>query len=140
MLFRSNGRRAGLGYALAAGVVIIAQYLSLTEGRGAYLLFILAFYKTEGWPVRRKALLWLVLIPLSRYGLTWMVISEGLFTGRWLHMWCANALGPLLGAALTFCYNGKRGLTFPGDKYLWYIFYPAHLLVLGIARAVCFAG
>ena len=50
-------------------------------------------------------------------------------------MLCINALGPLLGVAFTFCYNGKRGPAFPGDKYLWYVFYPAHLLVLGLVSA-----
>ena len=127
-----NSRRAGLGYALAAGVVAAAQCLGLTEGGGSYILFILVFDLTRHWPVRRRALLWLVLIPLSRYRLTWMLLSEELFSWQWVHMWAINALGPLLGVALTFLYNGKKGRTFPGDKYLWYIFYPAHLLVLGL--------
>jgi len=134
-----NGKRSGLGYALAAGAVILAQYWDLTEGGGCYILFILAFYRTESWPVRKKTLLWLILMPLSRYRLTWMMVSEKLFTGRWLHMWFINATGPLLGVALTFAYNGKKGLTFPGDKYLWYVFYPAHLLVLGLIQAAILA-
>lgn len=130
-----NGKGAGLGYLLAAGVVISAQYLSLTEGNGAYILFILVFYMTEHWPVKKKALLWLLLMPLSRYRLIWMFFSEQLFTWRWLHMLCINAVGPLLGVACTFFYNGKKGPSFPGDKYLWYVFYPAHLLALGLLNA-----
>ena len=128
-------KRAGLGYVLAAGVVIAAEQFALAEGKGRYILFILVFYWTESWPLRKKALLWLFLMPLSRYGLVWMLFSEQLFTYRWLHMLCINALGPLLGVAFTFCYNGKRGPAFPGDKYLWYVFYPAHLLVLGLVSA-----
>lgn len=135
-----NGRRAGLGDLLAAGVVLAAQYLSWTEGKGAYVLFILVFFKTERWPVRRKALLWLVLMPLSRYRLIWMTVSEKLFTLRWLHALSINALGPLLGVAATFFYHGERGRAFPGDKYLWYVFYPAHLLALGVLRALCYGG
>lgn len=50
-------------------------------------------------------------------------------------MLCINAVGPLLGVAFTFFYNGKKGPSFPGDKYLWYVFYPAHLLVLGLVSA-----
>ena len=129
-----NEKRTGLGYLLAGGVVIAAQYLSLTEGNGAYILFILVFYRTESWSIPKKALLWLFLMPLSRYRLIWMFFSEQLFTWRWFHMLCINAAGPLLGVAFTFCYNGKKGLTFPGDKYLWYVFYPAHLLLLGLAQ------
>ena len=129
-----NGKRAGLGYVLAAGVIAAAQYLSLTEGNGSYILFILVFYWTESWSIPKKALLWLFLMPLSRYRLAWMLFSEQLFTWRWLHMLCINAVGPLLGVALTFFYNGKKGPTFPGDKYLWYVFYPAHLLALGLAQ------
>ncbi len=122
------------GYVLAAGVVIAAEHFALAEGKGRYILFILAFYLTDHWPVRKKALLWLFLMPLSRYRLIWMFFSEQ-FTWRWFHMLCINALGPLLGVAFTFCYNGKRGPSFPGDKYLWYVFYPAHLLVLGLVNA-----
>lgn len=129
-----NEKRDKLGYVLAAGVVIAAEHFALAEGKGKYILFILAFYLTEHWPIRKKALLWLFLMPLSRYGLIWEFFSEQLFTYRWFHMLCINAVGPLLGVAFTFFYNGKKGPSFSGDKYLWYVFYPAHLLLLGLAQ------
>ena len=129
-----NEKKAGLGYLLSAGVVIAAEHFALAEGKGRYILLILVFYLTEQWPARKKALLWLFLMPLSRYGLIWMFFSEQLFTYRWFHMLCVNAVGPLLGVAFTFSYNGKKGPAFPGDKYLWYVFYPAHLLLLGLAQ------
>ena len=71
-----NEKRAGLGYVLAAGVVIAAEHFALAEGKGRYILFILVFYLTEQWPARKKALLWLFLMPLVRYRLIWMFFSE----------------------------------------------------------------
>lgn len=129
-----NRKKAGLGYLLATTAVIAAELLDLAEGGGRYLLFILVFFLTGRWPLPQKFLLWLVLMPLSRYGLARLILTEGLLSWRWLHMWSVNALGPLLGVALTFRYNGKKGPSFPGGKYLWYIFYPAHLLILGLIR------
>ena len=43
-----------------------------------------------------------------------------------------NAFGPLQGVGLTFLYNGRKGPDLPGGKWLWYVAYPAHLLVLGL--------
>ena len=31
-------------------------------------------------------------------------------------------------------YNGKRGKKIPATKWLFYIFYPVHLIVVGIIR------
>ncbi len=64
-------------------------------------------------------------------------ILEGLATvvycvftsGTWLQMYA------LVGFALLFFYNGKRGR---GMKYFFYIFYPAHLLILAIMNILIF--
>ena len=33
-------------------------------------------------------------------------------------------------------YNGERGRRVPGTKWLFYIYYPAHLVIIGILRIV----
>lgn len=43
---------------------------------------------------------------------------------------------PLL---IQFCYNGEGGSKKPVHKWFFYVFYPAHLLMLGILRWVVFA-
>lgn len=115
-----------LGYAAAAAAVVLGEFLPM-EGGGRYILFILLFYGTEQWPIPRRALLWLLVLPLSRWHMAAM-----LFAGpRGLHTWCLNALGPFLGVALTFTYSGQPGRPLP--KWLWYLAYPLHLLILGLA-------
>lgn len=49
------------------------------------------------------------------------------------------ALGGIAGLALSglcviYCYSGQRGRSGPASKWFFYIFYPAHLLVLGVLR------
>ncbi|MCI8473782.1 MAG: hypothetical protein HFF07_00410 [Oscillospiraceae bacterium] len=125
-----NERRPRLGYLLAALAVILSWTLSPFEGGGRYILFILAFYLTEQWPTEKKALLWLFLYPASRWRLLYLHLTEGFR----LSMFLLNGLGPLLGVGLTLLYNGKKGTDRRGLKYLWYAFYPAHLLILGLIQ------
>lgn len=130
LMDRGNEKRPGLGYALAALVVVLAWHFTLFEGNGRYILFILVFYLSDKWPTGEKALLWLFLYPASRWRLFYLWLTEGFRLSNFL----LNGLGPLLGVGLTFFYNGKKGLDLPGGKYLWYILYPLHLLALGLLK------
>lgn len=123
-----NEKRPRLGYALAAAVVVLSWHFALFEGGGRYVLFILAFYLTDRWSVGKKALLWLSLYPSSRWKLLALCLAEGMRFSNF----ALNAFGPLLGVGLTFLYNGKKGPDRQGLNYLWYIFYPAHLFILGL--------
>lgn len=123
-----NKKRSRLGYALAALAVVLSWHFAPFEGGGRYILFILAFYLTDHWPVGKKALLWLFLYPSSRWKLLVLCLTEGFRLSNFF----LNGFGPLLGVGLTFFYNGKKGPSVPGGKWLWYVLYPAHLLVLGL--------
>ena len=123
---RCRALHPALGYAAAAAAVIAGELLPM-EGGGRYILFILLFYWTDHWPVPRRALLWLLVLPLAR----WRMAALLLAGPRGLRTWCLNVLGPFLGVALTFAYSGQPGRPLP--KWLWYAAYPLHLLLLGLA-------
>lgn len=123
-----NEKRPRLGYVLAAIAVALSWHFALFEGGGRYILFILAFYLTDHWQTGKKALLWLLLYPVSRWRLLILCLTEGMRFSNY----ALNAFGPLLGVGLTFFYNGKKGPALPGIKWLWYGAYPAHLLILGL--------
>lgn len=123
-----NEKRLGLGYLLAALSVALSWHFAVFEGNGRYVLFILAFSLTDHWPVGKRALLWLFLYPFSRWRLLYLYFTEGFH----LSMFFVNGFGPLLGVGLTLCYNGEKGPERKGLKYLWYIAYPAHLLLLAL--------
>lgn len=128
LMIWGNEKQPWLGYALAAIVVVLSWHFAVFEGNGRYILFILVFYLTEDWPMGKKALLWLFLYPASRWQLLYFHLTEGFR----LSMFLINGFGPLLGVALTFFYNGKKGPDRLGLNYFWYAFYPAHLLILGL--------
>lgn len=58
----------------------------------------------------------------------WGSILYGAMYGNWY-----NALATIIGSILILLYNGKKGADI---KYLFYVFYPAHILILGIINIV----
>ncbi len=128
-----NAKRSGLGWALALGVIALLELLHFPEGQGRYVLFILVFYLTEGLTRRKRALLWLLLYPASRWRLLLLCFTEG-FSAWSVRTFLLNGFGPLLGVALTLFYNGKKGPEGKGLKYLWYVAYPTHLLLLALVK------
>lgn len=55
----------------------------------------------------------------------WGVYFYGIQFGNWPHAWAAG----LGSAILILLYNGKKGIDL---KYFFYVFYPDHLLILGM--------
>ena len=126
------------------GTAFVAQ--SAGSGMGAY-----SFLAGRSW------LAVLVLIPTVLYALTFFRYRENprekwlTFSGITL-VCCVSMLGnePIwsglfqLGIFLVipliqYCYNGESGSKKPFHKWFFYVFYPLHLLVLGILRWVVFA-
>lgn len=57
-----------------------------------------------------------------------LLTSEPWYTGLWT---LGIFMVPLM---LRYCYNGKSGSKKPFHKWFFYVFYPAHLLILGILK------
>lgn len=75
----------------------------------------------------KKKWIWFGVISVAHFGVM------GLFQG--FNIWGIYQLGvfmvPLL---MQFCYNGQGGSRKPIHKWFFYIFYPLHLLVLGLLQ------
>lgn len=113
---------------------MLAKVLHM-EGGYRYIAYIFVFFITWKLEAKFKILIWLIVIPLSYFSWTSEIINNliyGTLNSRELESYIINALGPFIGVLLTFLYNGKKGTANNALKYLWYIFYPAHLLIIGI--------
>lgn len=93
-----------------AACMVIAELLCTDYG-AAGILIIFVFYRFRERPVAKIV----VTAVIALFG----------FDG-WIECFCLFAFIPIL------LYNGKRG---PSLKYVFYIFYPAHLLILYLISA-----
>lgn len=85
------------------------------------ILLILAFHLSNGKPQQRCT--FVLLITITRFLWIW---SAETIPGTDLYQLAIPWALPLL-----HCYNGHRG---KGGKWLFYIFYPAHLLIIGFLK------
>lgn len=105
------------------------------EGGYRYITYIFVFFITWKFQIKLKVLIWLIVMPLSYANWTSEIINNLIYNtlnSRELESYIINVYGPFIGILLTFLYNGKKGTTNNTLKYLWYVFYPAHLLIIGI--------
>ena len=113
LLAMALARRGGLGLLGAAGLAAGAEVLGLDYGAYGVLLAV-CFSQLRG-------------------NLPGTCLSLGACTAAYClaHQSFVQAWAVLAAAPLAF-YNGKRGHRLP--RYVPYVFYPAHLLVLGILK------
>ena len=99
----------------AIACIFVASPFHTDYGSGGVLI-VLIFYL-----FREQPFLKAILFAVFDIGL-WGGVGRGLsYVFQSVQSYAVFAIIPIL------CYNGKRG---PGLKYVFYIFYPAHLLVL----------
>lgn len=114
MLCASRSERDGKWYAFAAVTLLYAAAVLPCSDYGfggAALIFLLYICRKKR--ALQVAALWL-----------WCLWQYALELGSWeMFAFAAAAAIPML------LYNGRRG---PGLKWLFYGFYPAHLLILGL--------
>ena len=114
----------------AAVCMILARILGLEGGEG-YLLIILTLYfltdrKKRPWQL--ELLLLLLAVLLGRWRLILMAAEMGMHPTILL-----NTLGPFLGLALAyFGCNSEKGPAPRWFRWVNYLFYPLHFLVLGL--------
>lgn len=82
------------------------------------LTLIVTLYATQKWK-------WLQCLSI----VAWGCIYYGLVVGNWY-----NALATVLPAVLIIFYNHKSGAKSKLGKHLFYVAYPAHLLIIGLAN------
>lgn len=65
-------------------------------------------------------------------GISYSIFSLFIFEKAWTSLWSVGVF--MVPFIIQFCYNGKSGSKKAFHKWFFYIFYPLHLLILGILR------
>lgn len=114
----------------AAGCMLLARILGLEGGEGYLLIILTLYFLTDGKkrPRWQAALLLLLAAVLTRWRLILLAAETGMHPSILL-----NTLGPFLGLCLA--YFGSDSGKGPAPRWFrWvnYLFYPLHFLVLGL--------
>lgn len=126
-------------YTLFLGITALRVYDSprMSKGEKGIIITVLCFLSLVGdWPIMdvlaplvmyayrdKKVKKWVLLALVYSFNLV-MVFMYG-----WYNL--GVLLVPLM---IGFCYNGKSGKKSAFNKWFFYIFYPAHLVVIGILK------
>jgi len=109
---------------IGAGVLLVAEFLSADYGVYG-VVFIFIMYVIKHFWLRKFVMLFLCL-----WQFNWII------SAFWRNQYVSNMHllmipAGILPVLLLMCYNGKKGR---GWKWFFYIFYPAHLLVLALLK------
>lgn len=92
------------------------------------VLFCLFLYRYREEPKEK----WKIFCIITAFCCIDMLFAAPIWSGLYM---LGIFMVPLL---IHFCYNGESGSRKPVHKWFFYIFYPAHLLILGILRWIVF--
>lgn len=115
---------------VCAAATALATLLHMEGGRG-YILLIFTFYLTRNLPRWQRALWFLPVVVLSRWGLVQWMLED--FTAGPIRNFLLNTGGNYLGMLVTLAYTGEKGDVGRGFQRLCYAFYPAHFVLLSLA-------
>lgn len=116
-----------------AGATWLAMRLNMEGGQG-YVILAWVYYIARDLPRRRKALIYIPAVMLSRRRLIlWVIESLGTAELSMVLRNCLlNVLGNYLGMLVTLSDNGEKGRAGKSFQYFCYAFYPAHFALLAL--------
>ena len=132
-LLKENGKNIFLSIPITALLCASAFVLS-TDYSWYGVLLIWLFAVSEEWPQRIR--IPLLVLGLLLIGRPWNMIADG-FAPSAVNTFLLQFAGSLFALVLILNYNGKRG-NLRVNKYFFYAYYPAHLLLFGLAANYMF--
>ncbi|AYA99676.1 hypothetical protein D4A81_06840 [Lachnoanaerobaculum umeaense] len=108
----------------------LISYVLNTEGGYIYIVYIFMFYLLRDVSILKKAFIWIFIIVICRLPLLFHLLQINNDIMRALPTMRVNTVGVYVGAFLTFFFNNKKTHISKTFKYLMYLFYPVHLILL----------
>lgn len=130
-LLRENGKNI-LWSAPIAGLLCASAYFLASDYMWYGVLFIWLCAITQDQKISvRIPLLVLGLIIIAK---PWQIVEHN-FSTAYIYTCCRQFFGGLIALWLILSYNGERG-KLKINKYFFYAYYPAHLLILRVAESL----
>lgn len=108
----------------------LISYMLNTEGGYVYIIYIFMFYLLRDIILLKKAFIWIFIIVICRLPLLFHLLQINNDIMRALPTMRANTVGVYVGVFFTFFFNNKKTHISKTFKYLMYLFYPVHLILL----------